>query len=91
MHIVGLCTIEFITTLRDCSRPVNYLRPSNKFQVYSSFFSSQLNKNKVSGIQREPISAGINALIIENNRLKDLVSEAPELNYFHADIVLDYT
>lgn len=71
VHIVGLCTIEFITTLKDCSRPVNYLRPSNKLQVYFSFFSSQLNKNKVSGVQMEPISAGINTLITENNSLKD--------------------
>lgn len=62
-------------------------------QVSSLFiiFLIPAKQNKVSGVQREPISAGINALIIESNSLKDLVSEAPELNYFHADIFLDYT
>lgn len=34
IHVVKLSDTEFLTTLKACSRPMNYLRPSNKLQVY---------------------------------------------------------
>lgn len=66
---------------------------SETFKQIASFsliFSSQLNKNKVSGLQGEPVSAGTNVVnVTESNSVKInttyLVSEAPQLNCFHAD------
>lgn len=92
--MVELQSIRFVTALKDCSRPTTYLRPSNEFQVYFSFFSTLTKQKKNSGLQKETVNVGINvASIIENNSIRDqhyLVSEAAQLKYFCADICLDY-
>lgn len=60
-------------------------------QVASFFliFSTQLNKNKASGLQGKPVSAGTNVNVTANNSVKINtaypVSGALQLNYFHAD------
>jgi len=51
-------------------------------------FSPQLNKNKVSGLQREPVSAEINVVnIIENNSVKDQ-HHLPDVRGFSAELLL---